>query len=135
MNSKQGHYELKVDLDKTLPLSEYEKGLRDGREQGAKIKSYSEQGVKKNLTPQNSKQESLDEIVKSSASTQVGFDEFSRADYPKMIDQLEALLAEEVRKVKIEELELILNGYGWGEGEEAANFIIKDRIAELEKDK
>lgn len=50
-------------------------------------------------------------------------------------NQLEALLAEEVRKVKIEELELILNGYGWGEGEEAANFIIKDRIAELEKGK
>ncbi len=50
-------------------------------------------------------------------------------------DLIEALLAEEVRKVKIEELELILNGYGWGEGEEAANFIIKDRIAELEKGK
>lgn len=50
-------------------------------------------------------------------------------------NQLETLLAEEVRKVKIEELELILNGYGWGEGEEAANFIIKDRIAELEKGK
>ena len=50
-------------------------------------------------------------------------------------EAIEALLAEEVRKVKIEELELILNGYGWGEGEEAANFIIKDRIAELEKGK
>lgn len=59
----------------------------------------------------------------------------SQEDQKEATDQLEALLAEEVRKVKIEELELILNGYGWGEGEEAANFIIKDRIAELEKGK
>lgn len=41
-------------------------------------------------------------ITKESASTQVGFDEYSRADYPKMIDQLEALLAEEVRKARID---------------------------------
>lgn len=46
-------------------------------------------------------------ITKESASTQVGFDEYSQADYPKMIDQLEALLAKEVRKAKLEEVNRI----------------------------
>lgn len=78
----------------------------------------------------NTLRDDIDELV-----TEASRYDMRSTDYDNITDKILTLLAEEVRKVKIEELELILNGYGWGEGEEAANFIIKDRIAELEKDK
>ncbi len=67
------------------------------------------------------------------ASDALGYDVSCTCGAEKDAQTIKTLISEEVDKARIEEIDILRNGYDWGDALETSEYILDDRLATLQE--